>query len=224
VSLTSLAAGAAHELSTPLATIALSARELEHAVERGAPAGMLVGDARLIRTEVDRCQLILDQMSGRAGGAAADDLDPLDVQTAIREVIARLPEDRATRVRVAASPTLPAVRASRAGFSQALTSLLSNAFDASADTQTVTVTAQPSDRPDFVRVLVSDQGAGIPRDVLARAGEPFFSTKEPGRGRGLGLFLARIFAERFGGTLTMRSDGGTTAMLELPRQSDEDAA
>jgi two-component system sensor histidine kinase RegB len=56
----------------------------------------------------------------------------------------------------------------------------------------------------------------MPPGVLARAGEPFFSTKEPGRGMGLGLFLARVFAERFGGSLTLQSDRGTTAVLEFP--------
>ena len=56
----------------------------------------------------------------------------------------------------------------------------------------------------------------MPAAVLSRAGEPFYTTKEPGRGLGLGLFLARVFAERCGGTLTLQSDRGTTAILELP--------
>src|SRR5439155_5090388 len=73
VSLTTLAAGAAHELSTPLATIALTSRELQHALEARDNDAPLTEDARLIRSEVDRCQAILDQMSGRAGGATADE-------------------------------------------------------------------------------------------------------------------------------------------------------
>jgi two-component system sensor histidine kinase RegB len=52
--------------------------------------------------------------------------------------------------------------------------------------------------------------------VLARAGEPFFTTKEAGRGMGLGLFLARIFAERHGGVLSLASDGGTVVSIDLP--------
>ena len=72
VSLTTLAAGAAHELSTPLATIAIASKELERALARAAVPAECTADARLIREEVDRCQLILDQMSGRAGGSAAE--------------------------------------------------------------------------------------------------------------------------------------------------------
>ncbi|MGC4083067.1 MAG: ATP-binding protein [Vicinamibacterales bacterium] len=53
-------------------------------------------------------------------------------------------------------------------------------------------------------------------DVLRRAGEPFFTTKDAGRGYGLGLFLARVFAERAGGELTLESGDGTRAVLTLP--------
>ena len=56
-------------------------------------------------------------------------------------------------------------------------------------------------------------------EVLQRAGEPFFTTKEAGRGLGLGLFLARVFAERTGGSLTLQSADGTTATLELPARA-----
>ena len=58
----------------------------------------------------------------------------------------------------------------------------------------------------------------MPPEVLQRVGEPFFTTKEPGRGLGLGLFLARVFAERFGGALSLHSKDGTTASIELPTQ------
>ena len=69
--MTTLAAGAAHELATPLATIAMASGELERTVshfDHGAGRSELLEDVRLIRIEVDRCCAILDQMSGRAGG------------------------------------------------------------------------------------------------------------------------------------------------------------
>ena len=90
-SLTTLAAGAAHELSTPLATIAIAARELERSTSAAGGASALADDARLIRLEVDRCQAILDQMSGRAGGMTPDEAEPVDVGQVVAELRTRLP-------------------------------------------------------------------------------------------------------------------------------------
>jgi two-component system sensor histidine kinase RegB len=218
-SLTTLAAGAAHELSTPLATIAIAARELERSTGAAGGASALADDARLIRLEVDRCQAILDQMSGRAGGMTPDEAEPVDVRQVVAEICARLPAERAARLEIRIHGELPSIDVPRAGFGQVVASLVKNAFDATTGTEAVAVdVARHGDR---VRLIVKDEGRGMPADVLSRAGEPFFTTKEPGRGLGLGLFLARLFAERIGGSLTLHSDHGTTAILDLPAPSAE---
>ena len=69
-----------------------------------------------------------------------------------------------------------------------------------------------------VRATIVDRGAGMPTDVLARVGEPFFTTKVPGEGMGLGLFLTRALADQLGGTFHITSipGRGTEARLELP--------
>jgi two-component system, sensor histidine kinase RegB len=220
VALTTLAAGAAHELSTPLATIAVAARELERSAAGEAGAG-LADDARLIRTEVDRCQAILDQMSGRAGGSMEQAPEAIDVASAIADAARELPGDGGARVRVDAGGSLPAIRASRAAFRQAMLSLLANALDASPAGAAVEVTARPTGDGAGLRIDVRDRGAGMTPEVLARAGEPFFTTRSAGRGLGLGLFLARVFAERSGGSLTIASGAGTTVTLDLPLVAPE---
>ena len=218
VSLTTLAAGAAHELSTPLATIALTARELQRALDARLDDRALADDARLIRGEVDRCRAILDQMSGRAGGASADAPEPIAIPQLLKDVRSRLTTERASRLVVHIDVGLQPVVVPRAGLSQALLSLIGNAFDASdADASAVVVTVSATG--ETFRVAISDQGAGLTPEVLKRAGEPFYTTKEPGRGLGLGLFLARIFAERLGGSLKLESVNGTTATLELPTRA-----
>jgi two-component system sensor histidine kinase RegB len=218
-SLTTLAAGAAHELSTPLATIAIAARELERAAGAAAASLGLADDARLIRLEVDRCHAILDQMSGRAGGMTPDDAEPVDVGELVAEIRARLPADQAARLELRVHGHVPPVQVPRAGFGQVVSSLVKNAFDATTGTQPVAVDLER--RLDTVRLIVRDEGAGMAPDVLRRAGEPFYTTKEAGRGLGLGLFLARLFAERFGGRLTLESGRGTTAILEVPAHAPE---
>jgi two-component system sensor histidine kinase RegB len=99
--LTTLAAGAAHELSTPLATIAVAACELERAAAASGTVPDLVEEAHLIRTEVERCRGILDQMSGRAGGAAADEPEWLQMNELLGDVRGRFAPALANRLRLA---------------------------------------------------------------------------------------------------------------------------
>lgn len=217
-SLTTLAAGAAHELSTPLATIAVAARELEHNAARVAePAAVgaaLRDDARLVRSELDRCQAILDGMSGRARSGLPATLEPMAPSAIAQLVQDRLTDDRRHRLSVAIAPGTPRPSATGAEMAQAISSLLNNAFDASALTDGVAL--RFGVRGSMVRIEVRDQGAGMSAKTRRRAGEPFFTTKEPGHGLGLGLFLVRTFAERSGGTLEFDGVGGTTAILEVP--------
>jgi two-component system sensor histidine kinase RegB len=99
---------------------------------------------------------------------------------------------------------------------QSIAALLQNALDASAENRPVLLSAKQCG--SVVRISITDQGCGMPETVLRRVGEPFYSTKEPGKGMGLGTFLVRTFAERLGGSVSFDSVAGhgTTVTLELP--------
>jgi two-component system sensor histidine kinase RegB len=216
-SLMTLAAGAAHELSTPLGTIALAARELERAAGRQPGSAAFKEDARLIRTEVDRCQIILERMSGRAGSGVPEVRPLVPPDELARLAAAALTDAHRHRLDVQlaeGSSSLVAVPEA-AG---AISSLLKNAFDASADDSRVVLRIVPNG--STLHIEVRDRGCGMSPEVMRRAGEPFFTTKKAGRGLGLGVFLARTFAERTGGMLWFEQDGGTVAILELPARSE----
>lgn len=214
-SLTTLAAGAAHELATPLATIAIAARELDRAASTpGTPAG-IAEDARLIRDEVERCREILDQMSGRADGAAVQAPQPTRAALLVDRALAGLDDAERRRIQVSNGDD-PEVLLPPSAAARAIRTLVRNALDASPPDQPVDVTV--SVHGHQVRFEVRDEGVGMTEEVRARVGEPFFTTKPPGSGFGLGLFLVRIFAERWGGRLELESAPGvgTTASLVVP--------
>jgi two-component system sensor histidine kinase RegB len=224
-SLTTLAAGAAHELSTPLATIAVAARELEwNAARIAEPSDVgvaLKDDARLIRSELDRCEAILDGMSGRAGGHVATALEPLPPSAIAGLVRERLTEAHRQRLVVEIDPSASVPSATGAEVVQAISSLLKNAFDASNGEDPVVLRFGAGD--GVSRIEVQDRGVGMSPEVRRRAGEPFYTTKPPGGGLGLGLFLVRSFVERAGGTLEFNAEHGTTAIVELPAVARENS-
>lgn len=215
-SLATLATGAAHELSTPLSTIAVVAKELERDLEQGVSAQEAISDARLIRQEVERCREILLQMTADAGGAAGEGFQEISVSElleaamrglASREQLDLCLENGAERCSLYVPPHA-------AG--QALRGVLKNALQASPPTKKVVVRVVRDG--SSCRFEVKDQGAGMSGDILARAGEPFFSTKQPGQGMGLGLFLTRVVLERLGGRIDLTSTPGigTNAVLTVP--------
>jgi len=213
-SLATLAAGAAHELATPLSTIAVAAGELDRALVRGGAVPDAHADLDLIREQVARCKVILQQMAARAGENAGEALEPVGVAAWLEASLEGLPG--AERVDRDGGGAAARVRGPPRGLQRALRVLLQNAIQASPPGSRVTLRARAVG--SVVAVEVVDRGAGMEPDVLSRAGEPFFTTKEPGQGSGLGLFLARALLEQLGGALELESapGRGTTARMVLP--------
>jgi two-component system, sensor histidine kinase RegB len=228
-SLATMAAGAAHELSTPLGTVALAAKELERALLAGRSAGApaaaaapddrLIDDARLIREQVGRCRTILDQMA-QGAGTIGESLSKLSVRELLAE--AATGTRAAPTLHVQLSPEVAdlLLEMPRQAVASALRSLLTNAQDASSPEHSVVVraVAEAAGSGEQLALSIIDRGAGMDSDVLSRIGEPFFTTKAPGRGMGLGMFLARAVVEGVGGTLHLDSvpGRGTTAQVTLP--------
>ncbi len=209
--LTTLAAGAAHELNNPLATIAVAAHEARLRAVRLDDS--IAEDLRLILEEVDRCQHILHQMAARAEGGDAPAATTFDELGA--KIRGQLGEARCARVELVLDPTT-AVRLPSEQMAQSVVALIKNAIDASTERVTVTLAHEGPD----MTVAIEDRGTGIAPEVLARIGEPFFTTKQPGRGLGLGVFLARAFFESRGGGLVIESrlGVGTTALARMPME------
>jgi two-component system, sensor histidine kinase RegB len=213
--ITTLAAGAAHELGSPLGTIAIAAHDARLALGSLPEAALVAEDLELISLEVERCQEILGLMAARAGDSA-DDPRPLSVEDLAHGVRAQLGEERGARVEFRRAPGEPELHLPPAQTTQSLIALVRNGLDASGPGAPIIVDV--SRRGPDAHISVRDQGSGIPPSLLPRVGEPFFTTKQPGRGLGLGVFLVRAFAESRGGELTIESTPGvgTCARMRLP--------
>lgn len=215
--LSTFAAGAAHELATPLGTIALVAAETEVHAASGANE-LVCRDLRTIRSEVERCRVILDDLAGRAGETAGEIVQPTALHELVGDALSRLgsEERRCVRFDGEASATRNVVlNVPRRALVRALVTLLRNAFDASAAGEPIEV--RVTSEAGWASLSVLDRGSGPSRGLAERVGEPFLTTK--GEGLGLGLFAAKRLLALLGGELRLaaRPGGGAIAELKLPR-------
>nr|WP_286177486.1 ATP-binding protein [Rhodopirellula sp. JC639] len=216
-SLTTLAAGAAHELATPLSTIDVVARELSRHLEDVDKPATVDQDLKLIDHQLDLCRHILQRMRGAAGDSMAQEW----FRTTVGELIDATLEGVRDPHRVDVVDGTEAVENKtlwmpEEAVAQAIRNLIHNGLDASGVEGRVRVESRLDRRN--VEFIVTDEGQGMTDEVLGRVGDPFFTTKEPGRGIGLGLYLTRNVVSQLGGSLSFHSapGQGTSAVVTLP--------
>lgn len=216
-SLAALAAGAAHELATPLSSIAVASKELARRMEAEGRDPDDLEDARLIRQEVSRCRLILDQMAATSGQSPGEAPQHVRLETLLAEACEGIPGKERIELDIPAQLRTLELLLPRRSVAQAFRAALKNGVEASP--AEARVVARAERRGDGrLALVITDRGPGMPDEIRARVGEPFFTTKGPGAGMGLGLFLARAVVELLDGTLTIdsRKGEGTRLTFELP--------
>ena len=214
-SLATLSAGAAHEFSTPLSTIAVAAGEMLHQLKAGQSDQGLIDDAQLIKDQVKACKDILYQMAADAGEHLGEALEKLMVEEVLRLILDEFSEAEQGRISVANEAAAFSVRVPVRTLVRTVKGLIKNGMDASEPESRIFLRCFYDE--NFLYFQVTDQGTGMDEETAARAAEPFFTTKEQGKGLGLGLFLAQNMAEQFGGSLAIfpGKQKGTVVTISL---------
>jgi len=219
--LATLAAGAGHELASPLSTIAVIAGELSRTLNKPEIPEKVKRDFGLIREELAHCKDILHRMKSGAGEAAAERLHPVTLREIIEETIDAMREPQRVELRMEKAVAEFKAMLPKQALSQALRNLLQNGLDASESAQAVILNSNIERNPNGAQswqLIIDDQGAGLSDEVLRRIGEPFFTTKEVGKGMGMGVFLTRNVIQGIGGSIRFerRSPCGTRCIVEIP--------
>lgn len=226
-----LAAAAAHELGTPLSTIAVVAKELAREVP---PGSALAEDVALLQTQADRCREILGKLT-RTPAAP----DPLLTRIRVRELIeeaaapyrdfpAKLAISGAPLAEDGASPSPEPVGKRRPGVVYGLASLVENAVDFARERVEIAATWSSTE----VTITIADDGPGVPPLVMDALGDPYITTRpspRPGQGvdgeptgMGLGFFIAKTLLERSGATVVLENrqqpDTGAIARVTWRRE------
>ncbi|WP_309086336.1 ActS/PrrB/RegB family redox-sensitive histidine kinase [Chelativorans sp.] len=214
-----LAAAAAHELGTPLATIALVAREMERALGEDP---RFREDVTLLRSQSERCREILKRLTSLSS-EGEEHMARLPLTSLIEETAA---PHRDFGIEITMEPGETEgpepVGRRNPGVIYGLGNLVENAVDFARKTVSIRWWWDA----ETVRISITDDGPGFPAEIIDRIGEPYMSRRQPGTssggGLGLGLFIAKTLLERSGATVRFANAGGegkgATVDISWPRE------
>jgi iron only hydrogenase large subunit-like protein/nitrogen-specific signal transduction histidine kinase len=213
-----LAAGIAHEVNNPLGVVLMYSHLLLEEYEKDPK---LRDDLCLIAEQADRCKKIV---AGLLGFARQNKVlyERVDIRSIVERSLLTLPAPENIEVKVDHTGD-PMAELDRDQIIQVMTNLISNAYGAMPDGGTMTVKTEGNNGSIIIRV--SDTGAGIPTENLNKIFEPFFSTKQIGKGTGLGLAVTYGIVKMHYGDIRVTSNAdpsagptGTTFTVTLPRK------
>jgi len=231
-----MAAVLAHEINNPLSGILTYAKLLRKWIDRQEmdhPEKTSDGRSRhqeicdsldLIATESRRCGDLVKNLLTFSRTTPMN-LQPTNLNPVIDRSL-RLVQHQldlaSIQVQLQLDPDLPEILCDAAQIEQVVLALVMNALDALPQGGNIWITTSSSREQNWVRVVVRDDGIGIPPEILSHLFEPFLTTKETGRGVGLGLAISRSILERHSGSIEVESEAGrgTTFTVTLPWETD----
>ena len=212
-------AGIAHELNNPINNIVLTAESLkEDLAEETEPENMeMLGD---ILTQAERAADIVKNLLdfSRTERPIFSQLAPELILTSSINLVKNQSKIVGLQFQTQIADNLPPICGNLGNLQQVFTNLLLNAIQASPQGASIRLRVGYADKPGFIAFVVQDFGDGIPHEIQHKIFEPFFSTKEVGKGTGLGLAVSYSIVKRHGGKIQVESESGqgATFIVLLP--------
>lgn len=227
-----MSSGLAHEINNPLQVMQSELTMIDDVItdlEKGDETSK-AENIRVIRDSADQCRVQITRCSqitkGLLNFARKSEglVQPVTMQNFLPQVVAMV-EHRAhlsnIRITQELDPNLPAIMSDHNQLQQVFLNLLNNAIHALKDRDSGEIRVTASQEDQSILVSVADNGCGIPAENLEKIFVPFFTTKPPGQGTGLGLSTTYGIVKGMGGDVTVTSElnAGTIFALRLPLES-----
>jgi len=221
-----LAAGVAHEINNPLATIAGYSEELLDLLKTWKMDLIkphlreLKEIINMIKTQSYRCKSITNNLLdfARVNAPTYSDVDINEIIYSVLSLSAYITYENKNRVKLDLMDDMPLLKIDYSHAQQVMLNILNNAFDAIEDSGDIIISSK--EHNNYISVIFKDTGIGIDKKNMERIFDPFFTTKSPDKGTGLGLSISYRIMERLGGSIDVKSkkSAGSTFELRFPKE------
>lgn len=217
-----LAGGVAHEINNPLTAILANAQMLlaDNALDSQLDRESL----ELIEEATKRCRTVVQKLMTYAKKPLeSSEVSKIDLSDAVRNVVSFLSyqlEQDNIKISVNSKAEEYLIRGNHNEMEQVVTNIVLNSRDAIKQIKkSGTIHISLSKNGDWIKLQVTDEGAGIPEEIMSKIFDPFFTTKEVGKGLGLGLSICQAIVEKHRGQITVQSElnKGSAITVLLPR-------
>jgi signal transduction histidine kinase len=215
-SLGTLAGGIAHDLNNTLVPVLAITPLLMKRAAEGSP--LRANLALIHQSGIRACELVKQILA--FGRKEIGERKPVDIQGVLEEAVAMLRSSIPATISISTKlEKVPLILADPTQVHQVIINVVANAGHAIGEKfGEISITMAPAKSGDAVQITISDDGCGMPREVLDRIYEPFFTTKSVGKGTGLGMSVVHGIVTSHGGTIDAKSElgKGTVFTLRLP--------